>query len=218
MIKTVILDFDGVIAETMDIKTRAFLYLFRNYPKRILDKVKKFHLDNGGMSRYEKFRIIYKKFLNKPLDKKTSGRLGREFSRLCYEEVIKAPLVKGARPFLKKAYKTYNLYIVSGAPQREMRRIVKEKRLGHYFRGIYGSPGQKGKLCEAIVDKDNISPKEAVFVGDAVNDLKGAEEAGIHFVARITDGKSALAACKPQYGVKDLRGLEKILTTKLDKE
>ena len=37
--KGIIFDFDGVILESMDIKTDAFSYLFRNYPKDIIEKV-----------------------------------------------------------------------------------------------------------------------------------------------------------------------------------
>ncbi|MEW6407129.1 MAG: HAD-IA family hydrolase [Patescibacteria group bacterium] len=217
MIRTIIFDFDGVIAESVDIKTRAFIYLFKDYHKSIQDKVKKLHLNNGGMSRYKKFKIIYEKFLNKRLDKITSNRLGKDFSRFCYQGVIKAPLVKGAKQFLKKSYKKYNLYIVSGTPESEIKRIIKEKGLSRYFRSVYGSPKYKGELCKAIIRKDKILPREAVFIGDSVNDLKGAMEAGLYFVARVINRNNPLLRLRPKYKLKDLCNLKRVII-KLNRE
>ena len=59
-IKAIIFDFDGVIVESMDIKTQAFAHLFRKCSEDIIKKVIQLHLDNGGMSRYEKFKISTK--------------------------------------------------------------------------------------------------------------------------------------------------------------
>ena len=51
-VKAIIFDFDGVITESMDIKTQAFAYLFKDCKKEVVGKIIKLHLDNGGMSRY----------------------------------------------------------------------------------------------------------------------------------------------------------------------
>lgn len=42
MIKAIIFNFDGFIAESVDIKTKAFKGLFKNYPKYVLEKVGKY--------------------------------------------------------------------------------------------------------------------------------------------------------------------------------
>ncbi len=56
--KAIIFDFDGVILESMDVKTKAFALLFKDYPEH-LPAVLALHQTHGGMSRFEKFEIIY---------------------------------------------------------------------------------------------------------------------------------------------------------------
>ena len=46
--------FDGVIKESVSVKTDAFVDLFRPYGRDVCEQVRKHHLANGGMSRYQK--------------------------------------------------------------------------------------------------------------------------------------------------------------------
>ena len=57
MIKAIIFDFDGVICESVNVKTIAFKKLFADYPEH-QDRIVEYHLVNGGISRYEKLRIL----------------------------------------------------------------------------------------------------------------------------------------------------------------
>ncbi|MDN5339305.1 MAG: hypothetical protein PWQ30_414, partial [Euryarchaeota archaeon] len=56
---TLILDFDGVVVESLPLKTAAFRKIFSFTSPEHLDEIIAFHLENGGMSRYDKFRHIY---------------------------------------------------------------------------------------------------------------------------------------------------------------
>ena len=58
MIKTIIFDFDGVILESLDVKTEAFKKLYQPYGPSISNKVVENHLENEGISRYEKIKIL----------------------------------------------------------------------------------------------------------------------------------------------------------------
>ena len=212
--KAIIFDFDGVIVESMDIKTRAFVYLFKDYPEDIIKRVVQLHLDNGGMSRFEKFRIIYRIFLNKELSKGEEKRLSEKFSDFCYIEIIKCPYVAGAKEFLENNYQDYMFFIVSGTPHDEINHIVKERGLQKYFKGVYGTPMTKGELIKRIMHKYNLKINEAIFIGDSPTDYIGAKAAGIKFIARI-----ALAEYNPfipnefkiKYSINDLFSLEQIL-------
>lgn len=57
MIKAIFWDFDGVIAESVNVKTEAFYNLYLPYGIEIAEKVRRHHLDNGGMSRFENSAI-----------------------------------------------------------------------------------------------------------------------------------------------------------------
>ena len=57
MLKGIIFDFDGVIAESVQIKSDAFASLYEQYGDNIVKKVIEHHEANGGMSRFEKIRL-----------------------------------------------------------------------------------------------------------------------------------------------------------------
>lgn len=213
-IKAVIFDFDGVITESMDIKTEAFAFLFRDKPEDIVEKIIKLHLDNGGISRFEKFKIIYKDYLKKDLTEGEKKRLGEEFSRFCYEKVLTCPYVEGADRFLEKNYEKYMFFIVSGTPNDEMNAIVDERNLRKYFKEVLGSPGDKSDLIKKILDIYNLKNNEVVFIGDAPTDYWGAEGANVKFIARIPiEGYNPFDSGEfdIKYSIKDLTSLEETL-------
>ena len=215
-VKAIIFDFDGVITESMDIKTQAFVYLFKDCQKEIVDKVIKLHLDNGGMSRFEKFKIIYKDYLNEMLTKDEEKRLGECFSEFCYEKMLECTYVKGVERFLENNYKKYKLFIASGTPHEEMNKIVDERNLRKYFQGVWGSPKSKSEISKIILDKYNLKKDEVVFVGDAPTDYWGAEGAEIEFIARIIPGEYSpfkSAEFKIKHIIDDLTSLDKTLKT-----
>ena len=53
-------DFDGVIKESVSVKTDAYVELFSLYGSDICKQVRKHHLANGGMSRYDKIPLYLK--------------------------------------------------------------------------------------------------------------------------------------------------------------
>jgi len=213
-IKAVIFDFDGVITESMDIKTDAFAYLFKDRPKDIVDKAVKLHLDNGGMSRFEKFKIIYDEYLGEELSEEKSEELGKEFSRFCFEKMLICPYVKGADDFIRKYYDKYMFFIVSGTPHDEMNKIVDRRKLRNYFKEVLGSPGSKSDLIKKILVKYDLKNDEVVFIGDAPTDYWGAEGANVGFIARIPPkGYNPFNSeeFKIKYTMKDLTSLNDII-------
>jgi phosphoglycolate phosphatase-like HAD superfamily hydrolase len=73
------------------------------------------------------------------------------------------------------------LYVCSGAPQEELRVILRERRLQEYFDGIYGSPPAKSRLLAEIVAETGLPPETVLMVGDAITDQAAAEYAGTKF-------------------------------------
>jgi phosphoglycolate phosphatase-like HAD superfamily hydrolase len=182
--RIIIFDFDGVVLESADIKTRAFALLFKEHSEEQVEAIVDLHLSLAGVSRYEKFKLIYRDILERPLDDSELERLGDEFSRIALEEVLACDFVPGARQFLQRRYRTQALYVASGTPEEELRRIVRERGLERFFTGVYGTPAVKGEIARRILDETGTEPHEAVFIGDALTDLEGAREAGTHFIGR----------------------------------
>ena len=214
MIKAIIFDFDGVIAESVEVKTEAFRKLFSEHPKQIEDIVK-VHMDNGGMSRYKKFDIIFRDILKKELTKEENKLLGDKFTEFCYQGVIDAKYVKGAREFLEKYYRKLLIFVATGTPHEEMLSIVRARGEEKYYKGVYGSPQMKKDIINNILRENNLKKEEIIFIGDSINDFDAANETQVCFVGRVHDnypdpfdGKNIFVS------VKNIKELEKSLVGK----
>jgi phosphoglycolate phosphatase-like HAD superfamily hydrolase len=183
MLKCIVFDFDGVIVESCDVKTNAFRRLFQDYPEH-LEAIVKLHLDNGGMPRFEKFRIIYQDFLNKSLSEAECRELGSRFSELVLDAVVQCPFVRGAVEFLENIDGRIGLYVASGTPHEELQEIVRRRGLESFFRGVYGSPDSKAVILKRIMREQGLRPEEVVLVGDAFGDFQNAQEVAVHFIGR----------------------------------
>ena len=212
MIKTIIFDFDGVILETNEIKLQAFLSIFQDCSQDVQDKIAQLHLENDGVSRTEKFRIIREKFLNQPFDPIKIKELEKTFAIFCADKIKKASWVNGVFEFIHFAYKKYSLYIVSAAPESEIKEIVAERKLEKYFQGVYGHPRSKSELYKMILEKEHIGADEALCIGDSLGDFNSAQNNSINFVARIHEHNQELFENKRELlTVKDFRGFEHLL-------
>ncbi len=206
LLKAIVLDFDGVILESVDIKTRAFFHLFKNHPSKI-EKIVKLHKDMAGVSRFEKFRLIYRDILRQPLNKPEAEYLGREFSAFVGREILTCPFVTGALEFLEKQSRLLPIFIVSGTPEEELRDIVASRCLERYCSGVYGSPRTKDDILQTVIAGHSWCPWEVVFVGDAITDFEAASRIGVPFVARVADGEVNPFPDSVRWIVPDLRTL-----------
>jgi beta-phosphoglucomutase len=187
MLATLILDFDGVVVESLPLKTAAFRKIFSFAPEH-LDAIIAFHLDNGGMSRYDKFRHIYANILHEDLTPEQEERLAGEYVDLIFEAMLTVPYVRGAEELLRDCSRRLPLYIVSATPEGEMHEIARRRDLMRYFVRIYGSPKTKAECIREILLETGAAPDEALFVGDAPNDWDAARATGVRFIARIPPG------------------------------
>ncbi len=187
MIKAICLDFDGVIVESADIKTNAFAKLFESEDRETIKKIVDYHLLNNGVSRFDKFRFIYKEILNRPLTKDLFNLLCDKFSTLVIDEVVNAPYVNGAREFLLEYMKKYLYFIISATPQLEIEEIIRRKKIGGLFKAIYGAPNKKTDAVKTILTEVGYIPKEILHIGDAMSDYIAAKDNSVRFIARVYD-------------------------------
>jgi HAD superfamily hydrolase (TIGR01549 family) len=184
MIRAIAFDFDGVLVESTNVKTRAYACLFEEYGQNIVSKVVDYHTKNGGISRFVKLRTIYEKILKKSLSEDKFNSLCEQFSSIVVDEVVAAPWVEGAHEFIKTNKNRYLFFIVSGTPQKELELIVKRRRMGKYFCAVFGSPKDKISLFQEALPRLNLTPKETVFIGDAETDWNAAKTMGLPFLWR----------------------------------
>lgn len=186
-------DFDGVIVDSLDIKTKAFGELFGKYGKDVSSKVMDYHRNNGGVSRYDKFKYYYKNLLCKNINKEIIGRLDKSYSKLVVKKVIAAPYIRDALFFIRMLNRVKrDCFIISGTPQKEIRYILKRRKISQLFKEVVGSPVNKIDNLKRLIDDYEINPEEAIFFGDARSDYKAAKENNIWFVRIVKNKKSEL--------------------------
>ncbi len=186
-LEAIIFDFDGVIVESLEVKTDAFRRLFADRPEHV-ESIVRLHLENPGLSRYAKFEIIYRDFLRRPLAPDEMARLDRELSALVYERVVACDFVRGAPDLLARANRSLDLYLASATPQEELERIVQARGLAPLFAGVFGSPRGKPEIIAGILER-GLAADAAVCVGDALSDYRAASANGVAFVGRVPGGE-----------------------------
>ncbi|CAA6812668.1 MAG: Haloacid dehalogenase-like hydrolase putative [uncultured Sulfurovum sp.] len=210
-IKNIIFDFDGVLCESVDIKTEAFYEMYLSYGDDIASKVRLHHLQNGGMSRFDKFNFYEQELLKKEITQSKIDKLSEVFSNLVLTKVIEAPLVEGVNNFLKSYAENYNCFIVSATPMEEMKKICKEKSIDSYFNAIFGSPKSKIDWVKEILLTNKLNKSETLFIGDAMSDYTAAKENNIHFLLRRTQNNKNIFTDKNMLSINDFVNLERYL-------
>jgi len=187
--QAILFDFDGVLAECMNVKTEAFAQLYEPYGENVVKKVVKHHVENGGISRYVKIKHYHEEYLNQPINEEQVEEIAQKFSDLVVEKVIKSDWVKGAKELLEKYYKKIDMYVISGTPEMELKKIVKERNMHKYFKDVYGSPITKPEHAKNIISEHGYDPKKVLYIGDSLSDYRNAMEAKIPFLGRILPGE-----------------------------
>ena len=177
----IIYDFDGVICDSVNIKTEAFVELYLSYGKEVQQTVKEYHLANGGISRYEKFRYFQETLLGQSTNQEQINALANQFSLLVKQKVIASNYVPGVIDFLK-ANEGKKQFICTGTPQNEIVDIVEQKGIKSFFYDIYGSPRTKIEIIQIIMEKYSAHPSDCIFFGDALTDYEAAKACSIPFI------------------------------------
>ena len=187
--QAVFFDFDGVILDSVDVKTRAFAAMFRSYGSEVERAVVDYHLSNGGVSRFKKFEYYYRHLLQKPINEKMLDALGREFNQLALDGVLAAPFIEGAMETLERLkLQDTPAFVVSGTPHEEIQLIVEKRNLAPYFAEVHGSPRKKYEIVQDIAFRHSLHLKGCLFIGDATTDFEAAQVCGTGFLGIVKDG------------------------------
>lgn len=183
-IKNIFFDFDGVLAESVNVKTQAYYDIYLPYGEEIANKVVAHHQANGGVSRFEKFKIYHNEHLGIKINDTELDELTRKYAQLVIDKVVKAPEIKGATEFLKKFDKKMNFWIITGTPTEEIKIITEKRGIRKYFVELCGSPTKKWEWTEYLIKKNTLKRDETLFLGDAMSDYKAAKVSKLHFALR----------------------------------
>lgn len=184
----IVFDFDGVLVESADVKTRAFAALYADYGPDIERQVVEYHLAHAGISRYRKFQHYQEQLLGVPYTEADGEALSLRFSRQVVDVIVQAPYVPGALEVLERCLGKLPMFVASGTPDEELHEIVERRCMAGYFVSVNGSPETKADILRRLIREHAFVASRVLMVGDALADLEGAENAGTAFLGRIVAG------------------------------
>ena len=181
--KAIFFDWDGVITDSVNIKTEAFAALYHEYGEEIERKVVRYHLCHGGLSRFEKIKYFHNHYLHIDINEAELSMLSAKFSNIIFNSIVDSNLIPGALETLtKEALKGTMLFVVTGTPTEEIQKIAEAKNLLRFFIEIIGSPASKTNIIAHLMNKYALATTECLMIGDALEDYQAAINNDIAFM------------------------------------
>jgi phosphoglycolate phosphatase-like HAD superfamily hydrolase len=209
-LQAIIFDFDGVLVESVDVKGDAFVALYKDETPEIREKVKRYHSEHGGISRFEKIRYYDEVLCGREISEAQVLAKAARFGEIVEDIVVATPYVDGAEVFLKTYAGRVPFFVVSATPQDELERIISRRGMKHYFEVVLGSPIKKPEHTNRILRDYRLDASRICFIGDAMTDYEAAQICGTNFIGRKLPGKLAPFP-KDVMVLADLTGLARAL-------
>jgi HAD superfamily hydrolase (TIGR01549 family) len=180
--KNILWDFDGVIMDSMPVRNKGFELVLKEFPNEQVELLMQFHLKNGGLSRYVKFRHFFEEIRGEVVTEEEINEWAQKFSGIMREELVQPTLlIKDSLNFIKENYKKFDMHIVSGSDGEELRYLCEKLEISRYFISINGSPVSKKELVQRLLASHKYSLENTILIGDSINDYEAAEINEIDF-------------------------------------
>jgi len=184
-------DFDGVIKESVEVKSKAYQQLFLDYGEEVVERVRVHHEGNGGVSRFEKIPL-YLRFAGISDDEATVDSFCETFSDLVVQRVIDSHWVPGVKKYLSSNSGNSHFFLVTATPKKEIDQIAHSINITRHFEEISGAPCDKAYTISRVLTDYSLNPEAALMIGDSESDFVAADSSGISFLLRRTPLNLAL--------------------------
>jgi len=182
-LRVLILDFDGVVIESNDVKTEAFRKVFARFPEHA-EAMMTFHHAHVSVSRFAKFEHLLR-LIGKTGDTAFMAEIAADFSSRVLHAMEAVPLVLGAETLLRSLTPLLPVYLASVTPAEDLDVILTRRGLKHWFRDVYGCPPwTKPDAIRDLLAHEGVNPDEALLIGDSAGDQRAAQITGVKFLAR----------------------------------
>ena len=182
-VRVLILDYDGVIADSMGAKVAAMADAFAPYTQdraAVADGFKR----HAGSGREMVFDHIYEDLMGKALEEPDRRRIVAGF--LEQIDAINAAVVlfPGVHAFIAAQAARRPVVVVTGVPQDEAARQLGRLGLAPFLASVHGATRETPKHVhmERVLRARAIAPAAALFVGDSQADMREAAQARVPFV------------------------------------
>jgi HAD superfamily hydrolase (TIGR01549 family) len=183
--KIVFWDFDGVVKDSVSAKSLGYEKLFSPFGKEVVDRVRRHHEMNGGVSRFEKIPL-YLSWAGQRSNPANVKEYCEQFSNLVQQAVIDSSWVPGVHEYLRSNYKRQCFILLTGTPQEEIEQILQTLKIKHFFQEVHGAPKPKVDMVNDVLKRLCFSAGQALVVGDSGTDLEAAEKNSVAFLLRST--------------------------------
>ena len=174
-------DCDGVVLDSNRIKTEAFRTAALPFGPESADRLRAYHLENGGVSRYLKFRHFLESIVEGEAPAGSYERLLDRYATEVGRGLSTAPVASGLQR-IRDETRSATWILASGGDQTELRGVFEERGLSRFFDGgIYGSPTPKDEILASCRDR-GLLDRPALFLGDSRYDFEVASDFGLDFL------------------------------------
>ena len=178
-------DFDGVIKDSVMVKSAGYEKLFLPFGEDVVKRVNKHHNVHGGISRYEKIPL-YLSWAGEPANPIQVQDFCDRFSELVQQAVVDSPWVPGVCAYLSSHYADQCFVLITGTPQKEIEEILHALNITRYFRNVYGAPKAKTIMVKDVLERLSCPFEQALVIGDSGTDLEAAKNNNVAFLLRRT--------------------------------
>ena len=199
-------DFDGVIKDSVEVKTQAYVKLFQPFGAEVAERVRRHHEAHGGMSRFDKFPL-YLQWANQEPSQSRVREYCEQFSQLALQGVIDAPWVAGVETYLRSNPYQQVFVLVSATPQDELEHILRVLDLTRCFSEVYGAPSRKQDAIRMTLSARQLDACNCLMIGDARADLDAAVVNQVPFLLRRHETNYNVFADYTGPSVKDFTAL-----------
>lgn len=173
-----VFDFDGTIIDSNHIKSEAYYDIFDNSEdtKCVIGNILGEYPELNRYDTIKKICNVLSCYYGK------SDEIASTYSRLVFERVVNAPMIKGAQEVLELLKKTQSIvYLSSNTPVDILNQIVKARKFIEFFSGVFGYPDRKNATLKKIMKNHSFEREEYLVIGDGKSDEDSAHDNGVDF-------------------------------------
>ena len=204
--KVIFWDFDGVIKDSVNIKTQAYFKLFEGFGSALAERVCDHHIAHGGISRFDKLPL-YLTWADVDPNPTTVSEYCEHFSQMVMQDVIDAPWVAGVERYLRNNFYQQSFVVVSATPQIELKHILIALNLTNCFNEVYGAPTRKQDAIRQTLSSHDLDARDCLVIGDSQADLDAAVANRVPFLLRRHSSNTQVSVAYTGKSVEDFTTL-----------